>query len=290
MSVYAVAMVIRADDCGDADGRAGFAVRPSALPVLVWAGNDPSGGAGLAADTAALLSHGCHPCPVVTALTVQDSSGLTELNPVDAGLVERQARAVLVDLRVAAFKIGVIGSAENVRAIARVLDDYPHLPVVLDPVLRAGGDGADLASSGLLEELVALLLPRTTVITPNADEAALLVADGVDADAQAAGLMDSGCDYVLLTGGDQPGEQVVNHLYGPAAVHHRYQWPRLPGRYHGSGCTLAAALTGLLAYGEGVEAAAEAAQKYAWESLRHAYTHGRGQSFPQRLYWAVGGR
>jgi len=119
------------------------------VPVLVWAGNDPVGGAGLAADTAALLSHGCHPCPVVTALTVQDSRGLSELNPVDAGLVERQARAVLADIEVAAFKIGVIGSVANARAIASVLTDYPAVPVVLDPVLRAGGDGATLAASGL---------------------------------------------------------------------------------------------------------------------------------------------
>ena len=262
--------------------------------VLAWAGNDPSGGAGLAADTAALLSQGCACCPVVTALTVQDTRGLQALNPVDAGLVEQQARAVLADLPVTAFKIGVIGSIENALAIARVLADYPGLPVVLDPVLRAGGgSGGALAAAGMIEVLKSALLPYTTVLTPNADEAARMIPDRSDADAQVADLLELGSEYVLLTGGDtvnnRPNAEVVNTLYAANGEQRRDKWLRLPGRYHGSGCTLASALAGLLARGVAVADAAQQAQAYTWLALKNASTQGRGQLLPERMFWARDG-
>ena len=257
--------------------------------VLVWAGNDPSGGAGLAADTASLLSQGCDCCPVVTTLTVQDSRGLRALNPVDAGLVEQQARVVLADLPVAAFKIGVIGSVDNARAIARVLADHPHLPVVLDPVLRAGGeDGGSLAAAGMAEVLRTTLLPLTSVLTPNADEAAWLAPALPDAISRAEYLLGCGSDAVLLTGGDQPGRQVVNTLYRADGRHQVDEWPRLPGRYHGSGCTMASALAGLLARRVPMADAARQAQAYAWRALQRASASGRGQQLPDRMYWDQG--
>jgi len=252
--------------------------------VLVWAGNDPSGGAGLAADAAALLSHGCRPCPVVTAVTVQDTRGLSALNPVAASLVEQQARAVLADLPIAAIKIGVVGSIDNAQAIGRVLADHRDIPVVLDPVLRAGG-GGDLAAVGMVEALMEHLLPHATIITPNADEARRLVPQTANVDAQAAVLLAKGCGHVLLTGGDEPGEQVVNHLYSAGYEAREYRWPRLSGSYHGSGCTMASALAGLLAQRVVLDEAVAAAQTYTWQTLRHAIGVGRGQQLPDRMYW-----
>lgn len=264
---------------------------PAAKPmVLVWAGNDPTGGAGLAADTAALLSQGCRCCPVVTAVTVQDTCGLQALNPVDADLVEQQARQVLADLPVAAFKIGVIGSVDNALAIARVLVDHPQLPVVLDPVLRAGGDsGGALADEGMDEVLRAALLPLTTVLTPNADEAARLAPGLPDALSRARFLLDCGSEHVLLTGGDQPGAAVVNTLYSGDGECQREEWQRLPGHYHGSGCTMASALAGLLARDVPIADAARQAQTYTWMALKHAPASesamARGQQLPDRMYW-----
>lgn len=252
--------------------------------VLVWAGNDPSGGAGLVADAAALLSHGCRPCPVVTAVTVQDTCGLSALNPVAASLVEQQARTVLADLPIAAIKIGVVGSIDNAQAIGRVLADHRDIPVVLDPVLRAGG-GGDLAAAGMVEALMEHLLPQVTVTTPNADEARRLVPLATDMDAQAAMLLATGCSHVLLTGGDEPGDQVVNRLYSAGDEGCEYHWPRLSGSYHGSGCTMAAALAGLLAQRVVLNEAVAAAQSYTWQTLRHAVGVGRGQQLPDRMYW-----
>jgi len=263
--------------------------------VLVCAGNDPSGGAGLAADCAALLSQGCYPCPVVTAITVQDTRGLARLLPVSADLVEAQARAVLADLPVAMCKIGVVGSADNAAVIGRVLADYPQIPLVLDPVLRAGG-GGELGTTGIEQALLDYLLPRAMVITPNIAEARRLL-PGVDgSDALAQGLRERGSDFVLLTTADEPLDglgnesfgsgEVVNTLYGPDGLAEPQRWPRLPGSYHGSGCTMASALAGLLARGVDIRRAAREAQAFTWQALRASLSLGHGQRLPDRLFWA----
>ena len=138
--------------------------------VLSFAGNDPTGGAGMLADIEAIASMGCHAAPVITALTVQDTQNVVSFEEVDASLVMEQARAVLEDMPVACVKVGMLGSAENAAAIHTVLRDYPDIPVVLDPVLRAGG-GTQLADEELLDAMIELLFPLTTVLTPNSQEA-----------------------------------------------------------------------------------------------------------------------
>src|SRR5262245_43603651 len=145
---------------------------PPASPptVLAFAATDPTGGAGLQADLLTAASLGCHPLSVVTAITVQDTTGVERVQPLDASLVERQARRVLAETRVGAFKLGVLGSAENVRAIADVVADHPKVPLVLDPVL-ASGRGDPLASEAMIAALVELIVPRTTIATPNTIEA-----------------------------------------------------------------------------------------------------------------------
>lgn len=138
-----------------------ISANPSAIPVVMTlAGTDPSGGAGIPADIETIVSLGCHPAPVITALIVQDTHNVRALLPVTPDQVIAQARAVLEDMPVAAFKIGVIGSAENAAALHTLLTAYPDIPVVLDPVLAAGG-GAELAGRGLIDAIQALLLPLT---------------------------------------------------------------------------------------------------------------------------------
>src|SRR6185295_13388212 len=140
---------------------------PAALAI---AASDPTGGAGLQADLLTLSSLGCHPLSVVTGITVQDTHGVESMVAVESALVARQARHVLRDIPVAAFKLGVLGSAANARAIAEILAEHPRTPVVLDPVL-ASGRGDALADIGIVEVLRTSLLPRTTVLTPNSLEA-----------------------------------------------------------------------------------------------------------------------
>lgn len=279
--------------------------------VLVFAASDPSCGAGIQADILTLSSLGCHPLAVITALTVQDTVGVESVHPVDSEVVERQARALLEDMPVAAFKVGVLGSVENVLVVAEIVSDYPDIPLVLDPVL-ASGRGDEFANEDLRAALRELLLPQTTVLTPNSVEARRLAGDEddeLDEEAcsthvsedlaglpsevntmslgEAAGrLIGYGAEYVLLTGAHEQTTQVTNSLYSQEGLLRQDNWERLPGSYHGSGCTLASALAACLAGGADVESAVQEAQEYTWQTLAHAFRPGMGQFIPDRLFWA----
>jgi len=255
--------------------------------VMTFAGNDPSGGAGLQADIEAIASMGCHAAPVVTALTVQESRALQRFEAVSGALVIEQARAVLEDMPVAAFKVGMVGSVENVEVLHTLFTDYPRIPVVLDPVLSAGGGGA-LAEADLPEALTQLLLPQTTVLTPNSEEARRLCPEADNLLACGQELLSTGCTQVLITGTHEATATVENLLFGNRRHLETFSWERLPHSYHGSGCTLAAAIAGLLAQGLESFTAIHEAQEYTWEALRAGYRPGLGQHLPNRLFWARG--
>ncbi len=261
-------------------------MNPDALPVvLVFSGNDPTGGAGLQADIETLVSLGCHPAPVVTALTVQDTTGVKHYSPVETGLVIAQARAVLEDMPVAAIKAGMLGGSDNVTALAAILQDYPEVPLILDPVL-ASGRGDPLADDSLVEALISLLIPEALLITPNILEVMRLAPDADNVDAAAQELMSLGCNYVLVTGTHASTPEVENRLYGNRRLLESYSWERLPHEYHGSGCTLAAACAATLAHGMDILEAVAEAQDFTWQALARGHRLGMGQHFPDRLYWA----
>ena len=256
--------------------------------MLAFAGADPSGGAGLQADLLTLAAMGCHPLSVVTAITAQDTTGVAGVHPVAADWVARQARLVLADMPVSAIKIGMVATRENAAAIAAMIDDHPGLPVVLDPVL-ASGRGDPLGVGDIAAALVEWLLPRATVVTPNSLEAQRLAAPEVAAaalplDCCARRILDHGTKFVLITGTHEPTPEVVNALYDVHGVVRSDRWDRLPGEYHGSGCTLAAAIAAGLAYGLAVPDAVQAAQGFTWQTLADAFRPGLGQAIPDRLF------
>ena len=257
--------------------------------VLSFAASDPSGGAGIQADLLTLASTGCHPLSVITAITVQDTLGIEALQAIDAEWVADQARCLLEDMPVDAFKIGALGSVENIAAIAEILSDYPEVPVVLDPVL-ASGRGDELATDEMLQALRELLLPQTTIVTPNSIEARRLAGGEDDEElsltVSAERLIAEGAEFVLITGTHEPTPQVINTLYGKNGVVRSDSWPRLPGSYHGSGCTLASAIAAMLANGLELPDAVREAQDYTWNALQKAYRPGMGQLLPDRLFWA----
>ncbi|MEQ1835569.1 MAG: hydroxymethylpyrimidine/phosphomethylpyrimidine kinase [Candidatus Nitrotoga sp.] len=259
--------------------------------VLAFGATDPSGGAGLQADILTIASMGCHPLSVVTAVTVQDTSGVDDILPIDAEWVSDQARAVLEDMPVAAFKIGLLGSVENIAAIAEVISDYPDIPLVFDPVL-ASGRGDELADEDMLDALRELLLPQTTILTPNSIEARRLIQDedndedNPDLTECAKRIVQLGCEYVLVTGTHEHTPKVINTLYGENGVVRSDSWTRLPGIYHGSGCTLASAIASLLANGLPINEAVKEAQEFTWKALQYAFRPGMGQHIPDRLFWA----
>lgn len=259
--------------------------------VLVFAGNDPSGGAGLAADMLALSSLGCHVTPVMTGVVIQDSSGEQDVLLIESDWVEDQARCILEDMKVDAIKVGLIGSIESLTVIAEIASDYPEIPLVLDPVFISK-PGDHLAAEELLSMMRELLLPHTTLVTLNSIQARHLASDDpeeqddISLDIAAARILDWGCEYVLITGTHENTPKVINTLYSHMGRANVENWERLPGSYHGSGSTLAAAVTGALANGAEMIDAVKEGQEYTWQTLQAAYQPGMGSHIPDRFFWA----
>lgn len=251
--------------------------------ILSFSGHDPSGGAGVQADIETIISHQCHACSVITALTEQDSYNVIKLIPQKPQDIISQAETILNDLPVKAIKIGLIGHHEIAEAIQSILLQHPNIPVILDPVLAAGG-GTSLASEKLVNHIVDLLLPCTTVLTPNSEEARVLAnkSNLIDCGHE---LLAKGCKNVLITGSHEQSTTVNNQLFQADDKLETFSWDRLSGSYHGSGCTLASAIAALMAHGLDPFTAISEAQEYTWNSLADAYQAGKGQLNPGRLFW-----
>lgn len=249
--------------------------------VLCLSGLDPVGGAGLQADIETLVAHRIHTLSLVTALTVQDSRNVRRVVATDPALLDEQLSVLLADARPDAVKLGLLGSAAQLPVIVAHLARL-SVPVICDPVLRAGG-GAALVADGFPDALRGQLLPLVTVLTPNAAEARRLVPDGVDLAGCGAALLADGCARVLITGGDEPGASVVNHSYGKDMTTRRWLWPRLPETFHGAGCTLASAIAARLALGDSVDDAIDAGQRWTQAALARAIAVGGGRRIPGRL-------
>lgn len=252
--------------------------------VMCFSGLDPTGGAGIQADIETLFSLGCHCVPLVTALTVQNTQNVLDVSVTDCSLLNQQSRAILEDMMVHCFKLGYLGSVENIEVIYALLKDYANIPVVLDPISLAGG-GFELAGEDMLEALRELIIPLTTVLTPNTMEARKLAPSADTLSACANEMMDRGCKHVLITGTHAQTEEVVNRHYSSAAQASHCTWPRLEPSYHGSGCTLSAAIAGNIARQLPLPEAIERAQRFTWESLSSGRRVGFGQHLPDRGYW-----
>lgn len=253
--------------------------------VLVLAGSDPSGGAGLQADITAIAALGAHPFAVPTALTVQDNQRVFSVHPVAPELVRQQAQALIERFPIDAIKLGIVGSHANAAAIAELIAAVrarqPAIPVVFDPVL-ANGQGDPLSAADPVAAL-APLFALASLVTPNRIEAERLCAGAADADMQAHMLLARGSAHVLLKGGHGPEpEVVINRLFSRDGSRQSWRWRRLPGAFHGSGCTLAAAIAALLAHGRDMPEAVAQGQAYCQQALAASYALASGQRFPSR--------
>lgn len=251
--------------------------------VLCFSGHDPSGGAGIQADIEVLISHRCHAATVITALTEQDTQNVRKVIPQTVTDFNAQALAILNDLPVKVIKIGLIGSVEIALVLQEILQSYPNIPVVLDPVLAAGG-GASVSNESLRQAIVERLLPLTFIATPNSKEARQL-AQLDDLNACGKALLKLGCQNVLITGAHEETRAVRNQLFRPELNTETFTWERLPHSYHGSGCTLASSIAALLAHDLDCFVAVNEAQEYTWNSLNKAYQSGQGQRNPNRFFW-----
>lgn len=249
--------------------------------VLCFSGLDPSGGAGLQADIEAIAAMGGHAAVVCTALTVQDSQRVYGFEAVSPELIRQQAAAVLKDLPVAAIKLGMLGSGAIAGVVESVLLANPHIPVVLDPVLAANS-GGNLANDDLAQGLLRLF-PLATIITPNSPEARRL-AETDDLPASIQRLHALGARHILLKGGHEEGDIIVNTLHGPDGVLAESRTPRLAGEFHGSGCTLASALAAGLAAGHALAESVQHAEAFVAHALGRAdRPRNDGQFLPVRV-------
>lgn len=287
-----------------------FLSMPLAIPdtppcVMCLSAGDATGGGGLAADVLTLASMGCHPLPVQTAALVRDTRGIDETWPAEPELIALQARAVLEDVPVAAFKLGFCGSVENVALIAEILSDYPEVPLVVEPALHLAGLLGE-AGDEIVAALADLILPQTTLLVADRHELLRLAgvagdegwddeedearasASAADIDAALERMLRYETEFVLLTGDGEQGPQLINTLFGYAGVIRADVWPRPAVPCLGAGATLAAAAAAAMAHGMAVPEAVHEAQAFTRQALRHAYRAGMGRALPDRFFWARG--
>lgn len=259
--------------------------------VLVIAGSDSGGGAGVQADIKAITALGGYAMTAVTAVTVQDTTGVHGVHPIPLEVIAAQARAVLADLGADAVKTGMLGSVEVVELVAGLLDEAA-VPAVVDPVMIAKG-GHPLLAEAAVAAVRERMAPRAALLTPNAPEAAALTGLAVrDLDGQRrAGerLLELGAKAVLMKGGHVPGETVVDLLLTPSGET-TFEGPRLDTTStHGTGCTLASACAAGLAQGLPLEQAVARAWAYVAEAIRRAPGYGKGHG-PLNHAWPLEGR
>jgi len=234
--------------------------------VLSIAGSDSGGGAGIQADLKTVAALGCYGMTAITAITAQNTVGVRAIHGIPPDIVKSQIQAVLEDIGADAVKIGMLHSPEIVNVVAWAIDHYRLKHVVLDPVMVATS-GDRLIEPQTVQVLVQELFPRATVVTPNLDEAALLLQRDINAveavDQAASDLLALGAHAVLLKGGHLPGDQVVDVLAQPGEAPQHLQSARIVSRnVHGTGCTLSSAIAAYLALGMSLQSAVQLARAY----------------------------
>lgn len=249
--------------------------------VMTIAGSDSGGGAGVQADLKGITSRGVHAAMAITAITAQNSRAVTAVHPLPDDIVEAQIDAVMQDLRPAAIKIGMLGTARLVRVVAKKIRLWKPESVVLDPVMIASS-GARLLAEDAVAALRDELVPLATILTPNWPEAEALLGrslDGIEALGEAGESMARfGAGAALFKGGHLPGGDVVDTLWLEGRTV-EFRNPRIgEAEGHGTGCTLAAAIAAGLALGEGLEDSCEAAIRIVHDALRNRYAVGASKN------------
>ncbi len=261
--------------------------------VLIIAGSDSGGGAGVQADIKTVTMLGGYAMTAITAVTVQNTQGVFAVHPVPQDVIAAQIRVVLDDLGADAIKIGMLGDAATAETVAKTLNDAaPAAPVILDPVMVAKG-GHALLQHDAVDALKALLLPRAALVTPNAPEASRLTGVRVEDEASqaAAGraLVALGAKAALVKGGHVAGA-IVRDVLVVGDEAHTYAHPRIDtAATHGTGCTLASAIAAYVAQGASLADAVPAARDYLIGAIRNAPGFGAGHG-PLAHNWLLRGR
>ncbi len=249
--------------------------------VMCFSGVEPTGGSGVTADIETLVSLGCHCCPIATAITSRDTQTIKDIWDIDSPIVIQQARAILEDMSVKAVKIGMLASVDNIEAVHTILVDYPHLPVILDPVVKSGTDSQE----ALIEATRTLLCPQTRLAVLNAEQIRLLAPEADSLQASAQVIVDLGCDYVFASGSPDHARRINNRLFSSAGLVKSYEWPLIDHRFVGAGSTLSAGIAAYLSHQDSVLEAVEQGQKFTFQALESGRRLGMGNRIPNRIFW-----
>jgi hydroxymethylpyrimidine/phosphomethylpyrimidine kinase len=246
--------------------------------VLSIAGFDPSSGAGIAADLKTFAAHGCYGMAAITALTVQNTQGVTAVYPTEPAVLKDTIAALLADGRVKAIKIGMLATRANAEVVSEILESNPSLPSVLDPVFRSTS-GKDLADLPCQEYLREQLIKRASVITPNLLEASALTGFQVENQeamkSAARKLVEMGARAVVVTGGHL--DKALDVYFDGSALEVFVGDRAKPENTHGTGCTFSSAIAANLALGRQLRDAVVLAKAYVVEAIRKAYVVGPGR-------------
>jgi len=258
--------------------------------VLSFGVADPVGAIGIQADLATCGALGCHTVCVITALLIADTTAVEDVHPIDADWVADQARSLLEDIPVAAFKLGHLDSLETIALVAEIVSDYPQVPMVLDPfstLLPQQRDDEDM-----LLAIRQLLIPQATLVQLSADELARVAEtwrepgndDTLEIDAMQ--LIEFGCEYVLVTGVPGDAQHVTNLLFGGDGLVRSDRRQRLLDTFVGAGNTMSAAISAMLANGVEVPEAVLEAEEFTHAALGNALGLGMGKRVPDRYFWS----
>ena len=242
--------------------------------VLSIAGFDGSGGAGIQADLKTISALGCYATTVLTALPVQNTTGVKSIFSIPVTVVEEQLKSIFDDILPSAIKIGMVHTPQLVETIAKSLTENPNIPVIFDPVMVATS-GHKLIEDPTIKSIVTHLFPLASVITPNMDEASLLAKMEVKSleDMHTAGrkIMQLGCKSVLLKGGHLQTDILTSLYFKEDGSVIEYEYKRYDtNNMHGSGCTLSSAISSYIAQGESLENAVKMGQDYVHQAIFHA--------------------
>lgn len=252
--------------------------------VLNFGASDPTGGGGIQSAIEVLRCFSIHPATVITAITVQDTEDLQGYAPLDPDIIVEQARAILEDMPVSAFLIGMLGNAESIEAVNSIIIDYPDTPVILAPSFLSSA-GTLIVETETLDSLVGMMLPLTTMLILNSHEAQILSPSADSIEACASYLLEQGAEYVIITGSKDFGAEITTTLFSHEQIPIKFASERLNRSFHGAGCTLAAAITAGFVHEKMIDAVFNGAIQFTQEALKHGYRLGMGKELPDRFFW-----
>ena len=249
--------------------------------VLVIGGLDPTGGAGVLADSQTILMNGCHPITLVTCLTAQNTNSFNGMKATNANFFKKMSKTLLKDISsIRAIKIGALANEEIIKSVKEIIINYKNIPVVLDPIIETSSGGSLISKEGI-KELKLSLLPYAELVTPNIEEAKFLTnKDSLSEITEQFHKLKS--NYIFIKDNEEEN-QIRNYLYKNKQLIKEWQVAKIKGKFQGTGCSISSCIASNLAKEIKIEESIELAQDTVHQSLLNAIDLGKGQKIPKRI-------